>query len=223
MEEKQKKTSENRVSDFIFKYRVFFLSIIGALIAVALVIAIVLSVNESANKKGLAAIDTLTLELTAAQKAESVDQVKIDSIIEEASKLATGKKGVISVRAYMLIADIEFQNGDWASSSDAWIKAAEADEKAYTSPLCYYNAGVCFEEMNDLPKAIENLNKAVSFDNFSLKSRALFNLGRLNEEANHFQEAADAYTKLNDEFPSDNWANLGKSRLIILKSEGKIQ
>ena len=57
MEEKQKKTSESRVSDFIFKYRVFFLSIIGALIAVAIVIAIVLSVNESTKKKGLEAIE----------------------------------------------------------------------------------------------------------------------------------------------------------------------
>ena len=51
----------------------------------------------------------------------------------------------------------------------------------------------------------------------------MFSYGRILEAKADYAKAAAAYTELNDNFPSDSWAKLAKSRLISLKNEGKIE
>ena len=67
------------------------------------------------------------------------------------------------------------------------------------------------------------MKKACEDDDFVLIDKALFNLGRLNETKNNFDDAKNAYEKAISLHPSSSWANLSKSRLIALKTSGKIQ
>ena len=51
----------------------------------------------------------------------------------------------------------------------------------------------------------------------------MFSYARIIESKGDYEQAAKAYNEINDNFSSDSWANLAKSRLIALKNEGKIQ
>ena len=55
-----------------------------------------------------------------------------------------------------------------------------------------------------------------------MASHAYFSLGRVREAQGDYAGAVEAYTALNDNFPDDDWGNLAKTRIIELKSEGKV-
>ena len=59
--------------------------------------------------------------------------------------------------------------------------------------------------------------------NFPLVSRALFNAGRIEESRGNYAQAVSLYEKLDASYSGTDWANLGKSRIIALRSSGKIQ
>jgi outer membrane protein assembly factor BamD (BamD/ComL family) len=50
----------------------------------------------------------------------------------------------------------------------------------------------------------------------------LFTQGRLNEELENHEVAADAYNRLVDEHPQSSWTNLARNRIIALKTRGLI-
>ena len=122
----------------------------------------------------------------------------------------------------MLVAEIKFAQKNYDEARSAWLKAADVNKKAYTAPLCYYNAAVCCENLNDIDGAVSYYKVASEYEDFVLIDHALFSLGRVNEAAQKYDEAKAAYEKLNEIRPSSNWGKLAKSRIIFLKSAGNI-
>ena len=120
----------------------------------------------------------------------------------------------------MLAAEIEFSNKDYVNAAAYWDKAANANLKAYTAPLCLYNAAICYEEQGNVDAAIANIKKAVESENFNLKAKAIFNLGRLEESRGNNAAAAEYYNDLVQNYSSDEKAKFAKSRLIYLKEQG---
>ena len=143
-------------------------------------------------------------------------------VLEKLSSLS-GKSGIAGIRSNMLIADILFAQKKYDESRSAWLKAAAAGKKAYTAPLCYYNAAVCSDNLNDSDSALSYYTRAADFEDFLLADHALFNIGRVQEEKGDYSAAKAAYDKIYDLRPASNWAFLGKSRIIALKSEGKLK
>ncbi len=132
------------------------------------------------------------------------------------------KKNVVGVRANMLAASIAFQKKDYENSKTYWLAAFASGKKSYTAPVCKYNAAVCCEELGDNTKAAEYYESASDAKDFLLVTHCLFSLGRVKEALNDFTGAAVAYNKLVDKYPDDEWTNVAQSRLIALKTEGKI-
>ena len=116
----------------------------------------------------------------------------------------------------MAEAEIYFTRKDWANAKDKYLAAESAAPAAYTAGLNLFNAAVCAEEMGDSDSAVEYLEKAVSLENFSLKTRALFNVGRIQENLGQVEKAIAAYERLTGDYAEDEWTNLAKSRLIQL-------
>lgn len=228
MEKHEKQTVANVISSWLIKYRVVLLSIICLLVVAAIVIGVVFAINENTRNKGFSELDSYSLEHTKLLEDSSLASdellLKESDILAKIVKLATSNKNnAVGSRAYMLAAEITFKNEDYANAKDYWIAGANANKKAYTAPLCWYNAAIAAEELGLIDEAIANMDLAISQEEFSLKSRALFNAGRLEELRNNYEAAATRYNELNALFAGDSWANLGKSRLITLESEGKIE
>ena len=200
--------------------------ILACIVVVAVVIAttaIFAAIRSKSISNGIEKIEQISFALTDKATELSKDELtaRQNKALEELSNLMQ-KGGVVGLRANMLVADIKFAQKNYGEAKSAWLKAAELNKNAYTAPLCYYNAAVSSEELSETENAISYYKLASENEDFILIDHALFSLGRVSEFAQKYDDAKSAYEKLVDLRPSANWAQLAKSRLIALNTEGKI-
>lgn len=198
---------------------------VAAIIVVVIVaMAVIATVKSKSTENGIEQIDSISYALTNEASELSADDIaaRQSKALESLSALSE-KSGVVGLRANMLIAEIKFAQKNYEEARSAWLKAVSAKSKAYTASLCYYNAAVCSEELDDTENAIAYYKSASDDADFLLIDHALFSLARVNESAQKFEDAKAAYDKLVELHATSSWAQLAKSRLIALKAAGKIQ
>ena len=220
----EKRTASDVLGDFIFKNRKGLLAFCSLVVAAAVVVVVAVAVGEKNTKAGLEKIDLISYELT--NKSAELDESAIASRQDSALKalaVFTSKSGIVGVRSNMLAAELYFQKKDYSSASSAWLMAAAKGKKSYTAPLALFNAAVCFEELGDLDKALENYKAASEAEDFFESAHAKFSLARVQEAKQDYSGAVASYQSLVDSFPSDSWAKLAKSRIIDLKNSGKAE
>ena len=230
MEKEEKKTVSSKVNAWLMKYRIVLLSVVGLLIVAAIVFAVVYYVDLNNKKTGFDTLDDLQYQYVTIKNenspSEETDEqkAKVQEILIQVKNLSEkNQKNAVGSRAYMFEAEIEFALNDYTAAKASWLKAAEANEKAYTAPLCWYNAAICAENLNDIDGAVELLLKTVDRKDFSMKARALYSLGRIEDQRKNYDKAVEYYTKLNDEFSGISWAQIAKSRIIALEADGLVQ
>ena len=212
-------TLETTLSNMLIKSRKLVTGIVIAAVVVIVGVIVGVTIHAKAVESGIEQVDTIYYVLT--KDVADLDDAGVKARFDEASaKLEplTKKSGVVGLRASMLLAEISFSKGEFEKAMSLWDSAAKA-----TTYYSFYNAAVCAENLNDSEKAVSYMKKACEDDDFVLIDKALFNLGRLNETKNNFDDAKNAYEKAISLHPSSSWANLSKSRLIALKTSGKIQ
>jgi len=142
---------------------------------------------------------------------------KEDVAILEFEKVATKASGYASYLAFYNIADIYFSRKDYSKAKDYYLKAYASLPNAYVAGVLLFNIGVCIEEMNgELTEALEYYLKSSKVEDFPIKPRAMFNVGRLQEKLEKFDDAIATYTDLFEKYPDNEFALIGKSRLIEL-------
>ena len=223
MEQTEKKTLTDSIGDFITAYRKVILGLLVVIFAAAAAFGIGTAVLSAQKKSALSDLDALEAEYSKLAADEHADAQKKSEIAAQAKALAEKSGGVARTRAAMFAADIAFADKNWEESRTYWLMAAKAQSKAYTAPICFYNAAVCSEEAGDLDAALSYFNTAAENKDFPLVPRALFNAGRIEESRGNYAQAAALYEKLNASHSGTDWANLGKSRIIALRASGKIQ
>lgn len=225
MDKKEEKLSfSDKLGKWIYKNRVILISVIVIALFVGIACAIIFSVINKNTEKKFAELDTLVVEYASLnydfEKTEDEKALEVASILESITALADDNaSNGVGLRAYMTAAEINFNNEDYQAAIDAWLKVVEANNKAYTAPLSLYQIAVSYEELGDIENAISYLEKASEYDNFSLKSKALFNQGRLEESRGNYAVAVEKYNSLVSEMPYDEWAKLAKSRVIFIETE----
>jgi len=142
---------------------------------------------------------------------------KEDGAILELEKLATSATGYASYLAFYNIADMYFSRKDYSKAKDYYLKAYNVLPNSYVAGVLLFNVGVCVEEMNgELTEALEYYEKASKIENFPIKPRAMLNVGRLQEKLEKFDDAIATYTDLFEKYPDNEFALIGKSKLIEL-------
>ena len=197
---------------------------VAIVVVVIVAVAAFATIKSKTTEKGLELFDSISYSLTDKANDLSKDDVlaRENKALEELSAL-TEKSGIVGLRANMLAADIKFSQKNYEEARSAWLKAIAAKGKNYTTSLCYYNAAVCSEELNDIESAVSYYKSASEDEDFLLIDHALFSLGRVNESAEKYADAKAAYEKLFELRSTSNWGQLAKSRLIALKAAGKIE
>lgn len=198
-------------------------------VAVILVVAIIAvaafaTIKSKLTEKGLELFDSISYSLTDKANELSAEDLSAreNKALEDLSPLSE-KTGAVGLRANMLIAEIKFSQKKYDEARSYWLKAISAKNGNYTTSLCYFNAAVCSEELNDTENAISYYKSASEDEDFLLVDHALFSLGRVNEAAEKYADAKSAYEKLFELRSTSNWGQLAKSRLIALKADGKIE
>ncbi|MBO7637572.1 MAG: tetratricopeptide repeat protein [Treponema sp.] len=220
---KQENTSE-KVENFMMRHRKPILIVGICILVAALAVCLFIGITDSIRKKALSVIDGIEYEYTKdLSNIDDAEFTKRQDTALEGLKPYLDKTGFAGVRANLLTADIYFAKKDYSNSLNYYLKAAHAGEKFYTAPICYYNAGVCSEEVGNTADAIAYYQSAADFQNFTLASHALFNAARVNETLGNYAEAVALYQKLVDSYASDSWTNLAQSRLVQLRIDGKAE
>lgn len=215
-------TSE-KVEGFITRNRVIILAIVGILLVVGIAVGVGYGVSDKVRQTGLAALEQI--ETTYSTKTDDLTDDELAARKEqalEALSAYTGKRGVVGARANMLAGSVAYAQNDFNSAANYYVAAAEAEKKAYTAPVCYFNAASCYEELDNLEYA-EKYYALSAVDTFSLQAHALFSLGRVREATGNISGAVEAYEKVASAYDSVSWADLANSRIIVLKSQGKTE
>ncbi len=216
--------TQQKVENFILRNRKPLLCILAGLIVAVVGVSVVFSVLDAGKKSGLKVIDSIENDYT--KNNDSLSDSELASRQDTALAALTPyleKKGVVGIRASMLAAEIYFERKNFADSLSHWLNAASYDEKAYTSPICYYNAAVCSDEIGKNEDAVSYYTKASEKKDFYLASHALFNIGRIKENSGDYAGAVEAYQKTVDSYSGDEYAKLAQSRIIALKADGKAE
>ena len=177
------------------------------------------SLNRKSVEKALSEIDSIEYTFKKGIDDLSAEDLtaRQDKALEDLEVLSA-KDGITGVRANMLKAEILFEKNDFENSRLAWVKAADSKKSAYTASICYYNAAVCSENLNDLEGAVNYYTKSVKNEEFYLIDHAYFSLGRVNESKGDVEAALAAYQKINDIHPSSSWASVAKTRIIAINA-----
>ena len=224
MADYEEMTASKKLAGFIEKRKVAFIAILIAFVRLLAGYVVCASIANSNKAKGLQAIDEITFELTDKSSGLTDEEIeaRLNTAFEKASAY-TKKSGITGARANMLCADITYQQKKYAESAGYWKAAAEKSKKSYIAPLCYFNTAVCSEETGNIDDAATYYKLAADNKNFVMRTHAMFSYARVLEAKGDYAGAAATYTELNDNFSGDSWADLGKSRLIALKKDGKIE
>ena len=224
MADYEEMTASKKLAGFIEKNKKAFIAILIVLVCCLIGYIIFASVAKSNKSKNLQALDEISYELTS--KSSDLEDAEIETRIATALEKAaplTKKGGVVGARANMFCAELAFKQEKYEDAANYWKDAAAKAKKSYLAPISYFNLATCYENLGNVDAAMENYKLAADNNDFVMRTHAMFSYGRILEAKADYAKAAAAYTELNDNFPSDSWAKLAKSRLISLKNEGKIE
>ena len=224
MADYEEMTASKKLAGFIEKNKKAFIAILIVLVCCLIGYIIFASVAKSNKSKNLQALDEISYELTS--KSSDLEDAEIEARIATALEKAaplTKKGGIVGTRANMFCAELAFRQEKYEDAANYWKDAAAKAKKSYLAPISYFNLATCYENLGNVDAAMENYKLAADNNDFVMRTHAMFSYGRILEAKADYAKAAAAYTELNDNFPSDSWAKLAKSRLISLKNEGKIE
>ena len=207
-----------RCGQFLTQHRKPIVIILGAICAVVAITLIVSALTIRSAKNASVETEAIISEWTDLRNKNAEDMAaKEDVLVEKLEKQAAANGHTYAAfRAYTTLGEIYTIRKDWEKALDSYRKAGEALPKAYTAGIAYFNAAACADELQQYDKALELYTLSASYDDFPLKPRALFNIGRLEESLAHSDKAVEAYTKLTESYPDNDWALLAKSRIIAL-------
>ena len=224
MADYEEMTASKKLAGFIEKNKKAFIAILIVLVCCLIGYIIFASVAKSNKSKNLQTLDEISYELTS--KSSDLEDAEIEARIATALEKAaplTKKGGVVGARANMFCAELAFKQEKYEDAANYWKDAAAKAKKSYLAPISYFNLATCYENLGNVDAAMENYKLAADNNDFVMRTHAMFSYGRILEAKADYAKAAAAYTELNDNFLSDSWAKLAKSRLISLKNEGKIE
>lgn len=216
--------TDEKLGSFILKYRKLILIIAAVAVVAALVVAGAFAISERRKNSALSAIDAAEYAYT--DRSEGLEESEITerfNTLNESLSPYLSRRGVVGVRANMLLADAAFQSADYDAASGYYLAAAAADRNAYTFAVNMYNAGVCAEELGNTEDAVNYYDTAANTEGFLLASHAIFNVARISESSGDYDKAAEYYQKAVESYNGDSWANLSQSRLIALRAKGQIE
>lgn len=207
-----------RCGEFLARHRKPIVIILGAICAIVAIVLVVSSLTARAAKNASMETETMISEWTELRDKNAEDMTaEEDALVEKLEKQAAANgRTYAGFRAYTTLGEIYVLRKDWEKALGFYRKAGEAQPKAYTAGIAYFNAAACADELQQHDKALELYTLSAASDDFSLKPRALFNIGRIEESLAHSDKAVEAYTKLTELYPDNDWTLLAKSRIIAL-------
>lgn len=186
-------------------------TILISLAAVAIVVvAIVVIVGSSSKSSDSAQIKIAEMEEKYSELAAS-ETPDWDSYEAELATMVKGSS-YTSVKASYLLGLAHYDQEDYASAKDAFLKAYELNTKIYLAPIALVNEAACTEAMGDTTGALDLYNKV--FDDYKesgVAAKALFNVARIYLQQGNTQLAGTVFEQVATDYPNSEYGKLAKN------------
>lgn len=225
MAETQKQMSKKEtilvnLSNFLNRNRRFFIIFLAVIILGLISFAVAREIisKRKENAAGLAETSQQLYHewVTAVEEEKDTEDKKIelqkslDKIHEEYPKFFA------AARAFFIEGNMLFEEEEWVEAAEKYVTIADNFPETYLAPIGLNNASVAYENAEDFDQAIGVLVRLREEyqEEYPDMPRILFNLGRLYEAEEEFENAEETYNNLIDNFPEGNWTKLARNRII---------
>ncbi len=227
--EKKKLTANeilvNKTEGWIATHKSLIIGAVAVVVAAILVAIIITVVSSSGDDSVNTSLVTLQADYESYQVMDSDDEEyasSLASVKAEAEALVAnpGVKKYAGAKAALILADIAYNDADYATAADYYSTVYDAQADTYLGQVALMSKAAALEESGDTDGALETYN--LVWDKYGVggvyASRALFNAARLTENSN-IDLAISMYEQLAGEFEeaSSEFAKLATSRASQLK------
>lgn len=198
--------------------------ILSALIFIGLVTGLVVrEVRVSRGEASIRAIEEIETKYQEWQETGEENNIPPEITTEALGITAQYPRQYGSLRAYQLLSRIAWEEEDYQKVLEYSLDLVDRFASSHSAPASLYTAAAAYEEQDDPAQAQMLYQQLVNTypDSFEVP-QALFSIGRIQEEAALYEEAAETYTKLFDEFSSLDWGKFAKNRIIYLQTAGHL-
>lgn len=161
-----------------------------------------------------------------AEEEDSRDELRA-SILEDADEIVSAyPRYYAAARALFITASIHWEAEEYSQAVESYRRIADEHPNSHLAPVALYNASAGLEETGDSNGAMEALQQLLARyrqDDVPEIPRALFSLGRINEQESQFETAAQHYRDLVENYGNSSWTNLARDRIIWLITQGRIE
>ena len=222
-EESQRRPMDVLIA-FLTRHRTTIMITVGVIVVAVVALIIVLSVQNSRTERSLAAVDELREDFDDWLESDA-EAAAYDLLAEDAASIIDSYPGTYAAaRARLIDAKALVELERFEEAAAIFLEVAEQASDTYLAPVSLMDAAIALEHAGDSDRALEIHRRLADEygDDTAEVPRALFSIGRLNEQADRVADAADAYRRLIDDYPASSWTNLARNRIITLTVEGRI-
>lgn len=219
------KSLVQKLSDFISKKRVIFLSVAGAVLAVLVFVGIFTVVSSSVANNSSRAMEEARTKIASwnsesevAKKAELETAIiaDLDAVAKKWPKTFAAQQALFTKSGLYVV------RKDWENAEKTSLEAANRLPKTYLAPIALESAAVAAEEQGKADVAFEYYTKIVTQykEDTPNLAHAFFSLARLSEAKSDWKVALENYNKVLANSADSDWAKLAKDRIIYLRAQG---
>lgn len=215
----------HKISDFISRKRVLFISVAAAVLGIVLIVGIYTVISNAKTENSSRAMEEVRTQIAAwnneteeAKKTEIENTIMAD--LDDVAK--KWPKSFAAQEALFTKSSLYAVKQDWANAETASLEAAKRLPKTYLAPLALESAAVAAEEQGKADIALEHYTSIITQykEDTPNLSHAYFSIGRLSEAKSDWKAALENYNKVLSDFSNTDWALLAKDRVIYLKAQG---
>lgn len=198
------------------------------LIAAAIALIVTMVVNgrrHSLIESSTVLIEELEERFSLWLEASPDERTQLDKEIVPTLELLSARHGnrYAGRRALQLLSVRHVERAEWREAAESYKRLSDSSE-GYLAAVALSNAAAALEELGEYPQAITLYRDvALLYPEGMAGPRALFSIGRLQEEQGEASAAGDTYAELESLYASSHWSLLARNRLIFLRASGALE
>jgi len=215
-------------SGFLYKNKIFFITLLTILAAGLIALAIILTVRQNRAEKGAAIAEDIQeyysewsgLTDEEEERKEESEQL----ILDMTEELVESYDGTFAAQRGLLVSgELLFRQESWEEAAQYFTALATGYPESYLAPVALASASSAYENADMTDEALQSAEAIINTyadTGASVEApRAFFTVGRLREKKGDLQGALEAYRELVGKFPESSWTKLAQDRIIVLEPE----
>ncbi len=215
-------------SYFLYKHKVFFITLLTILAAGLITLAIILTVRQNRADKAAAVAEDIqeyygewsALTEEDQERKEELEQLILDmtnELVESYGDTFAAQRGLL------VSGELLFRQESWEEAARYFSALATGYPESYLAPVALASASAAYENADMTDEALQSAEAIINTyadTGVSVEApRAFFTVGRLLEKKGDLQGALEAYRQLVGKFPESSWTKLAQDRIIVLGPE----